>query len=295
MSKELSLIATSWGYLARFNAMASRCEVLIRTADRAQAYIMAYQVLQETRRIEQKYSRFNHTSLLSRLNANAGDWQNIDVETSAILGFSKQCFDLSDGMFDITAGPILKLWNFGPDANVPTSLSIEGALQHVGFDKLSIEESRLYLPRGMSLDFGGIAKEYACDRAASLLTRDYPHRAALVNLGGDIACTSVAEMPWQVGIEDPSELDNAARTISLTAGGLATSGHTRRYLLDEGKRYGHILNLNTGYPVERAPLSVTVMAANCLVAGMLSTIAMLKGANAQAFMATQDVDFHICR
>ena len=295
MSEELSLAATSWGHLASFNAMASRCEVLIRTADRAQAYIMANQVLLETRRIEQKYSRFNNSSLLSKLNATAGDWQTIDAETSALLGFSKQCFDLSDGMFDITAGPILTLWTFGPDANVPTSASIGRALKYVGFDKLSIEASRLHLPRGMSLDFGGIAKEYACDRAASLLTLDYPHIPALVNLGGDIACASIADRPWQVGIEDPSELDNATRTISLIGGGLATSGHTRRYLLDEGKRYGHILNLNTGYPVERAPLSVTVMAANCLVAGMLSTIAMLKGANAQAFMASQDVDFHICR
>ncbi|SQH76837.1 FAD:protein FMN transferase [Shewanella benthica] len=295
MSEELSLAATSWGHLASFNAMASRCEVLIRTADREQAYIMAYQVLQETRRIEQKYSRFNNSSLLSRLNATAGDWQNIDVETSALLVFSKQCFDLSDGMFDITAGPILKLWTFGPDANVPPSASIQRALKYVGFDKLIIEASRLHLPRGMSLDFGGIAKEYACDRAASLLTLDYPHIPALVNLGGDIACASIVDKPWQVGIEDPSELDNATRTISLTGGGLATSGHTRRYLLDGGKRYGHILNLNTGYPVERAPLSVTVIAANCLLAGMLSTIAMLKGANAQDFMASQDVYFHICR
>ncbi|MPY24619.1 FAD:protein FMN transferase [Shewanella sp. YLB-07] len=295
MSEELSLAATSLGHLASFHAMASRCEVLMRTADRELAYAMAHQVLQETRRIEKKYSRFNHTSLLSGLNANAGDWQNIDVETSALLVFSKQCFDLSDGMFDITAGPILKLWNFGSDANMPTSASIERALKHVGFGKLSIEASRLYLPLDMSLDFGGIAKEYACDRAASLLTLHYPHIPALVNLGGDIACASVAEKPWQVGIEDPSELNNATGTISLTGGGLATSGHTRRYLLNKGKRYGHILNLNTGYPVEGAPLSVTVKAANCLVAGMLSTIAMLKGVNAQAFMASQDIDFHICR
>lgn len=294
MSEDLSLAATSWGHLASFNAMASRCEVLIRTVDKAQAFAMAYQVLHETRRIEQKYSRFNTRSLLSRLNANAGDWQNIDVETSALLVFSKQCFDLSDGMFDITAGPILKLWNFGPDANVPSSASIERALKYVGFDQLSIEASRLYLPRGMSLDLGGIAKEYACDRAASLLMLDYPHVPALVNLGGDIACASIVDKPWQVGIEDPSALNHARQTISLTCGGLATSGHTRRYLLDEGKRYGHILNPNTGYPLERAPLSVTVMAANCLVAGMLSTIAMLQGANAQAFMASQNVDFHIC-
>ncbi|BAJ01963.1 FAD:protein FMN transferase [Shewanella violacea] len=294
MSGDLILVPTSRGHHASFNAMASRCEVLIRSTDRELAYTMAYRALEETRRIEQKYSRFNPSSLLSRLNANAGNWQNIDAETSALLSFSKQCFDLSAGMFDITAGPLLTLWTFGADANLPTSSSIERALKHVGLDKLTIEATRLYLPLNMSLDFGGIAKEYASDKAASLLTLHYPHIPALVNLGGDIACASIVEKPWRVGIEDPSKLDNATRTISLTGGGLATSGHTRRYLVDKGKRYGHILNLTTGYPVERAPLSVTVMAANCLVAGMLSSIAMLKGANAQAFMASQNVDFYIC-
>ncbi|AQS35922.1 ApbE family [Shewanella psychrophila] len=294
MSGGLSLAPTSWGHLASFNAMASRCEVLIRTADRELAFLMAYQVMQETRRIEQKYSRFNHCSLLSRLNVNGGNWQNIDAETSALLVFSKQCFDASNGMFDITAGPILKLWDFGPDASLPCPASIENALTLVGFDKLIIETSRLFIPNGMSLDFGGIAKEYACDRAVSLLTLHYPQELALVNLGGDIACTSIAEKPWLVGIEDPFALDNHKSTISLIGGGLATSGHTRRFLLDKGRRYGHILNLNTGYPVEQAPLSVTVIAENCVMAGMLSTIAMLKGANAQPFMASQNVEFHIC-
>jgi len=141
----------------------------------------------------------------------------------------------------------------------------------------------------MEIDFGGIGKEYAVDRVLGLVTAAFDG-AVLVNFGGDLATNRApAAGPWRVGVERPGTDREAALLLELSQGALATSGDTHRFLVRDGVRYGHIMDVRTGWPVPEAPASVTVAAASCVEAGMLATLAMLQGAGAEAFLAEQGV------
>ncbi len=143
----------------------------------------------------------------------------------------------------------------------------------------------------MELDFGGIGKEYAVDRAYSLLA-DIEKIPFLVNFGGDLrANRPPLHGPWQVAIERPDTHCEATLLLDLEHGALATSGDSRRYLLKGGIRYGHILHPGTGWPVPDSPRSVTVAASSCTEAGLLSTVALLHGSGARAFLEEQDVRY----
>ena len=129
----------------------------------------------------------------------------------------------------------------------------------------------------MELDFGGIGKEYAADRSADVC-RDMGITCGLIDLGGDI-CTIGARLDgqlWQIGIRHPRDTSASLGNIQLASGAVATSGDYERYIEVADKRYCHILNPHTGWPSEGLAC-VSVMAEQCLLAGALSTIAMLKG------------------
>ncbi|MFB2727357.1 FAD:protein FMN transferase [Shewanella mangrovisoli] len=289
------LVRRDWGFLGEFRAMASPCELLIASHDEDIAYDMLDMAAREARRIEQKYSRFIEGNYLWRLNHADGKRQSIDEETWQLLAFAKQCFELSDGLFDISACPLMQVWRFTQDAKMPAKAEIEAARALVGFARIEFNSQELLMPQGMQLDVGGIAKEYAVDRVAYELAESYAGISVLVNFGGDIACPVANAVPWQVGIEDPHQLDHAAKVLAITQGALATSGDTRRFIEVEGKRYGHIVDPRTGYPVSGAPRSVTVLGPNCVTAGMLATMAMLQGEQAEAFLAEQSVQCSIFR
>ncbi|QYX66602.1 FAD:protein FMN transferase [Shewanella putrefaciens] len=290
-----SLQRRDWGYLGEFRAMASPCEILIACDQLDIADDMLDMAVTEALRIEHKYSRFIAQNCLWQLNHANGHKQLIDEETWQLLAFAKQCFQLSDGLFDISAGPLMELWRFDPKAQLPEHGRILAAKALVGFDRIEFDSRHIEMPTGMKLDFGGVAKEYAVDRVAYELAECYPDIPVLVNFGGDIACPVPKEYPWQVGIEDPQRLDHAANVLAISQGALATSGDTRRFFEVDGKRYGHIVDPRTGYPVVQAPRSVTVLGPNCVTAGMLATMAMLQGQDAEDFLQQQDVKFSIFR
>lgn len=290
---DYQLTQTSWGYKVSFVAMASSCELLIKTCEIEIAKRLAHVAVMECRRIESKYSRYLANSCLSTLNDNSGRWQQVDDETAALLHFSQQCYQMSDGLFDITAGAVLALWSYNRQSVIPNPQAISQALKHVGFDKIQLASNRCFIPSGMRLDFGGLGKEYACDRIATELRSLYPALPVLVNLGGDICCSVPNKAGWQVGLEDPDCLNRAGKLITLTQGALATSGNTRRVIHIGGKTYGHIIDPTSGYPVDNAPISVSVFGENCIIAGMLSTIALLKGNEAIDFLAAQAVEYEV--
>jgi thiamine biosynthesis lipoprotein len=276
-----------------FKAMAGPCEVLLEKADRALAMQLGALAAHEAWRVEQKYSRYRDDSLVAWILLNRGSEIELDEETASLMDFARQCFELSDGQFDITSGVLRGAWKFDGSDRIPQPEAVEALLPLVGFDKLQWQSPRLLLPAGMELDFGGIGKEYAVDRAYDLLAA---RRAApfLINFGGDLrANKSPPHGPWQVGIERPDTDRDAALLLALERGALATSGDARRFLLRDGKRYGHILDPRTGWPVPDAPRSVTVAASSCTEAGLLSTLALLRGAQAQAFLEEQGVRYWV--
>jgi FAD:protein FMN transferase len=274
-----------------FTAMASPCELLLPSTEAAAALDWGILVAQEAWRVEKKFSRYRSDSVTAWIHENRGIKIAVDAETASLIDFARQCFDLSEGLFDITSGVLRYAWTFDGSDRIPEAGAIQRLMPLVGFDKLSWQSPYLFLPAGMELDFGGIGKEYAVDRAYDLLTarRSAPF---LINFGGDLrANRSPSHGPWQVGIERPDTDRQATMILDLEHGALATSGDSRRYLLRDGVRYGHILDPRSGWPVLRAPRSVTVAASSCTEAGLLSTLALLKGAQAKEFLEQQGVRY----
>ena len=148
----------------------------------------------------------------------------------------------------------------------------------------------------MEIDFGGIGKEYAVDRVADWAARESPD-PVLVNFGGDLRCTGAprASGAWQVGIESLARPGQPAKRIELKSGALATSGDARRAIVLDGKRYGHILDARTGWPAPGAPRSITVAAPTCSQAGSFSTLAMLHGVDAEAFLRAENLRYWLLR
>lgn len=283
-------------WLGTFSAMASPCEILIDTASRDIAEPLIALGAQEAHRIEKKFSRYRHDNIIYQINSANGLPIEVDAETAQLLDFANQCYKLSDGLFDITSGVLRRIWKFDGSDRVPTQEQIADVLPLVGWHRAVWKQPCLTLPVGMEIDLGGIGKEYAVDRVAREMAQ---HRSVpvLINFGGDMAATGLRHegQMWTVGIENPQQTATAASIIRLGRGGVATSGDARRYLMKDGIRYGHILNPKTGWPVHPAPRSVTVVANSCTEAGLLATLAMLQGENAEQFLTEQSVQFWCLR
>ena len=275
--------------------MASPCEVLSR-AGRTVAREQLRAVAEEAWRIEEKFSRYRTGNVVDRINTAPGTPVDVDPETADLLDFAAELHRLSDGRFDITSGVLREVWTFDGSDRLPTAREVGRVLGRVGWDKATWVRPRLTLAPGMQIDLGGIGKEYAVDRAA-LLAAALDSAPCLINFGGDLmAVGETNHVPWQVGIEAVGPNGgNPARYIALARGALATSGDARRFLLRDGVRYSHILDPRSGWPVTGAPRSVTVAADTCTQAGMLSTLAMLMGGEAEAFLARQGVRYWCMR
>jgi thiamine biosynthesis lipoprotein len=280
---------------AQFKAMASSCEALIDSLEAEVAQRAARAVSSEAFRIEQKFSRYRADNLVHAINTANGAAMEVDEETADLLDYAARCHTQSDGLFDITSGVLRRAWRFDGSDHLPDPKAVEEALKYVGWHKVSWQRPRLRLEPGMEIDFGGIGKEYAVDRAARLGT-EAAGVAILVNFGGDLCATGPRSdgSAWNVAIQNPAT-DALLPPFRLRQGGVATSGDARRYLLKDGIRYSHILDPRKGWPVQDAPRSVTVVAASCGEAGLLSTLAMLQGRGAEAFLKGKDVPHWVMR
>ena len=289
-SRTVQCISRDNGFTLSFFAMASLCEVLIDTHDKKLAIRMGNIAANEAWRIEDKYSRYDKYSLCSEINANAGGRVEIDDETYHLIEFIQQCYHLSDGEFDITSGVLRKAWFFDGSDNIPSKKRVNELLSFVGWQHVEYAPTYIMLKKGMEIDFGGIGKEYAVDRTIVLLS-DIANIPVLVNYGGDLAVSGQKKNnePWQVGIEHPSFTSDTSSLVTLTSGAIATSGDANRFLLKDGHRYSHILNVKTGWPVELPPNSITVAAPKCIQAGFLATLALLQGIDAEEFLKEQDI------
>jgi thiamine biosynthesis lipoprotein len=287
-------------WAGRFQAMASPCEILIDTQDPLLAEHLTNVAREEALRIETKLSRYRDDNIIHKINNANGAKIKVDAETAQMLDYAAQCYDLSDGMFDVTSGVLRRAWKFDGGDNVPTKDRVKKLLKLVGWNKVHWKSPYIQMPKGMQIDFGGIGKEYSVDRTI-LLLRQASSVSCLVNYGGDIATTGPRQngKGWIVGIENPdpeSQSDGSQIKIyELKQGAIATSGDARRYLLKNGIRYSHILNPLDGWPVSGAPRSVTVITDTCTEAGILATLSMLHGVQAEQFLTQQGVQYWCIR
>ena len=280
---------------ARWHALGGPCELLVDGDDDAHASSLAAIAAAESLRIERRFSRYRDDSVLATIHAAHGRPVTVDDETADLLDYAAECHAISEGRFDITSGVLRHAWTFDGGSRVPEPAALAALLARVGWARVTWRRPELVLPDGMELDLGGIGKEYAVDRAADVVA-EAARAPFLVNFGGDLFTPGprAGGEPWFVGIDDPTRTgESATHRVELERGGLATSGDARRYVIWQGRRLGHILDPRTGWPVEGAPRSVTVLAATCLEAGTLATLAILRGPGARAFLAAEQVRFEL--
>lgn len=276
-----------------FTAMACPCEVLIETNEESLARRVVAIAAECAWRVERKFSRYRKDNIVHRINTANGAPIIVDDETAKLLDFAAALTRISGGRFDITSGVLRRAWRFDGGDRIPSPAAIDELRQHVGWDKVRWRCPELQMQPQMQIDLGGIGKEYAVDAAARLIDEEFGDVSCVVNFGGDV----VARHPrkdgaaWRIGIEAAAAPGSALGLIGLRQGGLATSGDSRRFVLANGRRYSHILDARTGWPVAGAARSVTVAASTCTQAGALSTLALLRGEEARSFLESQCVQF----
>ncbi len=269
-----------------FQAMGTPCEIQLFAKTELKARSVAKAVMADVHKLEARYTRYRSDSFLSAINrvASTGGRIEVDEVTAGLLNYAAICYEQSDGFFDITSGILRRAWNFKSDV-LPDEAQIKALLTKIGWQKLRWKSPVLEFPTaGMEIDFGGVVKEYAVDRAAALC-QSAGIRHGVINLGGDIKVIGPRGdgSPWRVGIRHPRQKKGLLDTLLLSEGALASSGDYERCILIEGVRYGHVLNPKTGWPV-RYLSSVSVVGDFCVVAGSASTIAMLKEDKGSAWL-----------
>jgi thiamine biosynthesis lipoprotein len=267
-----------------FQAFGTRCRVVF-AAPAPRAPELKLLVMEWVAAFEAKYSRFLPGSLISRINSAAGrEPVPLDSETEQLFALCDQMHFITQGVFDPTALPLLHLWNWKAEPPViPTEEKIAAALKLVGWRKIQRSSGCIFLPQaGMGLDLGGMGKEFAVDRVAQLLNAAGA-TSVLVDFGADVRAIGLppdGRPAWHIGLDDPRQPGRCWCGLGLREGAVATSGDYVRRFVVNGRRYGHILDVRTGYPVDNGCQAVSVLAPSCTLAGMLSTAAFVLGPDA---------------
>lgn len=235
-------------------------------------------VFQEIKRMESILSKYNPDSEIAKLNR-AGE-VTAGPDTFYILEKAYYFWQVSDGAFDVTVGPLVNLWGFSDKKYyLPDRAEIKKTLGLVGSDKISFDNSNNMVKlklSGMKIDLGGIAKGYALDCAVKKLTANNI-KSCLINLGGQIYCLGNRfGRPWRIAIQ-AARNSGTREIIELKNLGISTSGDYEQYFIIDNKRYCHILNPKTGCPAESGIKSVTVIAPSNLEADALSTAIFILG------------------
>ncbi|MBI3880575.1 MAG: FAD:protein FMN transferase [Verrucomicrobia bacterium] len=268
-------------FTVAFQAMATRCQVIF-AADPATAKAFTRAAVNWVADFEARYSRFIPESLVSEINRQAGRaWVPTDPETDRLLALCHEAHFLTRGIFDPTALPLIQLWNWKATPPViPSDDAIAAALKKTGWRKVQRAPGRIFLPEpGMSLDLGGIGKEYAVDQVAKLALA-HGIQSVLVDFGADVVALGKpadGRPAWKIGLEDPNAPGQCWAGLAVMNQAVATSGDYVRRFEVNGRRYGHILDVRTGQPVNNGVRAVSVIAPSCTIAGILSTAAFVLG------------------
>jgi thiamine biosynthesis lipoprotein len=247
------------------------------------AFSQSFQRIQE---IEDKMTINKNTpeSEIIKLNNLAGeDFVQLSPDTFFVLEKGKYYSRLSGGKFDITIGPIVKLWNIDTEnATIPSSEIIQQKLPLVDFTKLELNKANYkagLLEKDMIVDLGAIAKGYAADEVAKILSsKGIKH--ALINIGGNIQ--TIGTKPdgsyWRLGLQDPYKPKNEYMAIvKLNNQSLVSSGTYEKFLEIDGEKYHHLIDPQTGYPAETELVSVSIITESSIDADALSTSVFLLG------------------
>lgn len=227
---------------------------------------------------EKLFSRTVEGSDIYKINHSGGSAVEVDSETALLLNKAIEYCELSEGMFDITVLPLSELWNFkSDDLQIPSKESLTAAAKYVDYTQIKVKGNSVSVPDGVKIDFGAIAKGYIADRVAEFLT-EKGVKSATIDLGGNIyALGDKQGESWKIGIRSPFNVGETVGYAEVKNKTLVTSGSYERCFEKDGVRYHHILDTDTGMPVNNGVASVTIIADCSADADALSTTCFVLG------------------
>lgn len=245
-------------------------------------------------------STYDKSSELSRFNlSNAPATQAISKDFSEVMALSKTLYKQTDGYFDVSIGPLVNLWGFGPDKSpnkTPLDTEIKNRLSKIGLNQVDLDQGILSKSHDRYIDLSAVAKGYAVDKVADVLD-EIGINAYLVEIGGEMrAKGQKAEgKPWRIAIETPDlHQRKVQKILPVNDVAIATSGDYRNYFELEGRRYSHTIDPKTGRPVEHDLASVTVIDIECARADALATAMLVMGKEkAKAFAIKNQVKAYL--
>jgi thiamine biosynthesis lipoprotein len=261
--------------------MGTRVEITALGQDRAVLESAVEAAFAEIGRVEGLMSNYREGAEVWRINAGAGrDPVVVDPEVFGLIEVSTIISIRSQGAFDVTVGALKGAWSFNPDhPRRATAEELAARLPLIGWEKIILDPigpAVGLLRPGMGIDLGGIAKGYAADQAMAVL-KSRGVTMALVALSGDIlAMGRHGDRPWEVGIQDPRRQDAVLGTLPLADSAISTSGDYEKYFMQDGKRFSHLLNPQTGRPADQCQ-SVTVIAPVGWLADAMATAIFVLG------------------
>ena len=232
------------------------------------------------------FSTYEEESIISKINNN--EPTELSPEFITCFNRAMEISEITIGAFDITAGPMVNAWGFGPEAKkAMTQEKVDSLIAITGYHKVRLENGRIIKENpNMKLDMSAIAKGYTSDLIGDFLA-EKRCKNYMVEIGGEVVAKGKNERgkTWTIGITKPDEDDPFGNSeiqakVSLPDHALATSGNYRNYYIENGKKYAHTIDPKTGYPVQHSILSSTVLAVNCMTADAFATAFMVLGVEA---------------
>lgn len=255
------------------------------------------QIEQLLSKVDNSMSTYKKDSEISQYNRMpVGQTMTISQEFAEVVRISQKIWQLSDGAFDPTIGPLVDLWGFGPvekHYSTPSSQAITQAKTKIGFDSVVLNEQELSKTKPIALDLSAVAKGYAVDRLADLLEMlalpDY-----LVEIGGEIRVSGFNSdgVAWRIAMEQPQLFAEVDRIIDITDIAVATSGDYRNYFEKDGIRYSHTIDPKSGRPISHNLASVTVLSPSCADADAWATAFSVIGVE-QGLELAQELDLAV--
>lgn len=239
------------------------CTLTIYGMEKEEAQEAIDKAFECCREYENMLSKTVEGSDIYRINHGGGEFVAVEPETRELIERGMEYGELSDGMFDITIGAVSELWDFhGDNPQVPESSEIEEAVRTVDYKKIQIKGNRVRLENPKArIDLGGIAKGYIADRMTEVMEEAGAEHAT-VNLGGNLVTIGEREegRPWRIGIELPySNGSEILGSVELADKTLVTSGVYERYFEQNGTLYHHVLDPDTGYPIDNSLNAVVIL------------------------------------
>ncbi|MCK7552215.1 FAD:protein FMN transferase [Marinobacter goseongensis] len=270
---------------------------VVLTDDEASLENLGEGITEVLEEVDASMSTWREDSELSRLNGreDQSDWIDISVPLHEVLATAVDVSSLTGGAFDITIGPVVNLWGFGPEARpdkVPDDDELAARLDATGYEKLELraEPPAIRASKSQYIDLSAIAKGYGVD-AVSRFLENAGVASYLVEIGGEVRVNGRKPdgSAWRLAIEEPvSEQRQINRVVALDEHAMATSGDYRNYYESEGRRYSHTIDPDTGRPIVHNLASVTVIAENTMLADALATGFNVMGYERAQALATRE-------